>query len=441
MLSEEQVDIISEALTPLFDYLEHEVIVDIARRVAKTMEYTRTAELMVMDMQKLGYSPSKIRAQVIKALRKDSEFQKLVAKNTMEYKKEVKDLIKDIVEKAKLEGEEIVANAGEMAWIDDMRVWESGHIELTDKSFLAQLTRAFKEQLGDSIDNLSQSTGFKDVAGFENIEQMYTRELNKAIIKIASGTFSQEKVIEDTVHTLAQSGLRSIDYTSGKTMQLDSAVRLATRTSTHQISGRIQSENIKNTGVNLVYVSQHATARNEGTGIRNHEEWQGKVYRIGGRSEDFEEEAKRIGQSSIEDIWEKTGYSPDGTHVNNPLGLYGYNCRHVISPFWEGVSPLPDKLPPRKEVTYRGRNLDGYAQTQEMRRMERNIRNLKREREALKTLGQSTKEIEAEIKARTQDYKAFCDLCETKPSISKLAYECGTSDITQTKAYKKYKDM
>ena len=43
MLSEEQLEIIEEALVPLFQYLEHEVIVDIARRIQKTMTYTRTA--------------------------------------------------------------------------------------------------------------------------------------------------------------------------------------------------------------------------------------------------------------------------------------------------------------------------------------------------------------------------------------------------------------
>lgn len=35
MLTGEQLEIISEAIQPLFQYLEHEVIVDIARRIKK----------------------------------------------------------------------------------------------------------------------------------------------------------------------------------------------------------------------------------------------------------------------------------------------------------------------------------------------------------------------------------------------------------------------
>ena len=56
MLSEEQLEIIEEALVPLFQYLEHEVIVDIARRIQKTMTYTRTAELQAHSMSCLLYT-------------------------------------------------------------------------------------------------------------------------------------------------------------------------------------------------------------------------------------------------------------------------------------------------------------------------------------------------------------------------------------------------
>ena len=45
MLTDEQLEIISEAIQPLFQFLEREVIVDIARRIKKTLTYTRTAEL------------------------------------------------------------------------------------------------------------------------------------------------------------------------------------------------------------------------------------------------------------------------------------------------------------------------------------------------------------------------------------------------------------
>lgn len=42
MLTDEQEEIIGEALKPLFEYLEHEVIVDVAERIRATMMYSRT---------------------------------------------------------------------------------------------------------------------------------------------------------------------------------------------------------------------------------------------------------------------------------------------------------------------------------------------------------------------------------------------------------------
>lgn len=63
MLSEQQIEIIAEALIPLFNYLEREVILDTAERISETMAYTRTAELKAISMKALGYSPAKIRKE------------------------------------------------------------------------------------------------------------------------------------------------------------------------------------------------------------------------------------------------------------------------------------------------------------------------------------------------------------------------------------------
>ena len=128
------------------------------------------------------------------------------------------------------------------------------------------------------------------------------------MIKVCSGTFSQERVVYDVVHDLASSGLRTIDFSSGRSMQLDTAVKLAVRTGANQLSGQITSANILSTGTNLVYVSRHIGARNKGIGHANHEQWQGRVYFIKD-GVDYSEEAKRIGQDRITSLW----YATDGT--------------------------------------------------------------------------------------------------------------------------------
>lgn len=439
MLSEEQLEIIEEALVPLFQYLEHEVIVDIARRIQKTMTYTRTAELQAHSMSELGYSPARIRKEAMKLLTSDPEYRKAVAKNTLEYKREIRDIINNITKEAYKANDEIVAGAGNMAWIDDLSVWKQNAKELTDNSFLPRLVEMFSEQTAGALKNMTQTTGFKTMNGYEAVENAYQRELDKAIIKVCSGAFSRDKVIQDTVHNLAQSGLRSIDFASGYSMQLDTATRMAVRTGCHQMAGKVLDNNIMESGENLVYVSKHWGARNTGIGHANHEQWQGHVYFVK-EGQDYRTEAKRIGQDYITDLWRATGYSVDGAHENDPLGLYGYNCRHNHHPWFEGVSSYPKESPEPSPVIINGKEYDYYAVTQKMRALERNIRALKREKEALKALGMDTQEINVKISRKRREYKEFCQSAGVNEKPARLRYECGTSDLKKTQAWKKYHD-
>lgn len=411
---------------------------DVARRIGKTMTYTRTAELQAMSMHRLGYSPARIRSEAMKILNADPQYRKAVAKNTLEYKKDVMDLINDITKQAMLAGDELIAGAGNMAWVNDLAIWKAANKTLEDNSYLQQLIDAYGRQTEQSMKNLTKTTGFKAKSGFESIENLYRREMDKATIKVCSGTFTREQATRDAVKELAQSGLRSVDYASGYSMQIDTAARMAIRTGCHQISQKIEAENIMRSGEGLVYIPEHEGARNKGTGHANHEQWQGKVYSW--KPGNYEKEEKRIGQK-IEDLWEKTGYSLDGSKENDPLGLNGYNCRHNVHIWFEGVKDLPAHMQPMPSVTYNGKILDYYAQTQKMRQMERGIRALKREKEACKKLGIDTTETDAKISAKRREYNEFCDLCGIRPHTERLRYNCNTSDPKKTQGWKEYEKV
>lgn len=426
-------------MSPLFQYLEQEVISDIARRIAKTMKYTRTAENMAVSMYRKGYSPAYIRKEAMKKLNADKDFRKEVAKNTVEYKKEISKLIQKIENDAYKAGDKILAAAGDMAWYDDLAVWkQAGKLLTTSASTLSMLVDGIKKQTKGEMKNLTRSLGFKTQSGYAAIGNAYRNELDKAMIKLMSGTFSQEQVINDTVRSLARSGIKTVAY-GNRADNLDVAVSRALRTGAHQIAGEIQNNSINEMGENLVYVQEHAGARNTGVGVANHEEWQGKVYYIK-PGEDYSEEAKRIGQQNIEDLWECTGYSVDNMHINDPAGLFGYNCRHLYNVWFEGISSLPTKQPVKPPVVWNGKVLDFYAQTQEARKQERNIRALKRERDALERTGQDTTEIKKKLSEAGRKYKQFCKVCKFPPNTTRTRYESGTADLTKTKAYREYND-
>lgn len=436
MLSEEQIEVIADALVPLFNYMEREVIIDIAERIQKTMAYTRTAELKAISMRELGYSPARIRKECMRLLNSDEKYRKAVAKNTLEHKREVRNLLNEIMREAYRESGTIIKDSADTSYLNDLAIWRAAGKELKDDSYLKQLVNAFHEQTKGELKNLSGTTGFKSVNGYEAIESAYQRELDRALIKICTGTFSKEEVIRDTIHNLAGSGLRTVKFESGYSMQIDTAVRNAVRTSVHQMQGKMMDENIRQTGEEYVYVSKHWGARNKGTGHANHEEWQGKVYAIA--EGDHTEEAKRIGYSKIEDLYDATGYSVDGSRVNDPLGLYGYNCRHNHRVWFASISDLTDfkEDPEPAPVTIGGKTYDYYAVTQKMRSMERGIRALKKERDALKAMNLDTKDIDYKIRRRTEEYKDFCKAAKVKEKTERLRYECSKENLRRSKSWK-----
>ena len=434
MLSDEQLDILSGALVPLYQHLEAWVISDVAKRIKNTMMYTRTAELEVQALQKLGYSPARIRSEVMRILRADKDFQRQVEENTQQFKREVAAKLAEITGKVQEAAEDVIEGAGNMSWADDISLWDSAGVSLQEDGTLKQITKAMQRQTQGELKNLTRTTGFRTASGMELVKEVYQKELDKALVKVSSGAVAKEQCVREVVQDLARSGLRTIDYDSGRSYQLDTASRMCLNTAAGQLAAQVCNANIQKTDVSLVQVSAHWGARDKGEGIKNHKEWQGKVYSIDGNL--HPEEEKRIGME-IRDLKECTGYSvQEGS--GEIEGLHGVNCRHNHHPFFEGVStPVKyDPEPEAKEVN--GRTYSYYDMLQGMRRREREIRALKREREALQKIGEDTSAVKAKIRQKTKEYNSFCDDCGIRQKPERLRVESGTTDLTKTQAWKDY---
>ena len=149
-------------------------------------------------------------------------------------------------------------------------------------------------------------------------------------------------------------------------------------------------QNVEQTGVEYVEVSAHWGAR-EGVGHANHVGWQGQVYRVQGSDGKYK---------NLEDA---TGYPSD------PAGLCGYNCRHAFYPFWPGISEPTEWEPEPGPFELDGRTYTYYQATQAQRRMEREIRALKREESAYEAAGlkDKAKETARKIRLKSAEYKDF----------------------------------
>ncbi len=391
----------------LFQGLESEIIGDIARRIKKTGRFTETAEIMAKSMMEKGYSPAKIRAEVMKSIRADKDLQDEIAKNTLEYKKFVKEAIRDTIKEAKKAGDKMTAEGGMMAFNEDLSLWEKAGQDLKKPNSLSQLINSFKAQTAGSLRNITGTTGFKDTVLY-SVASAYQREVDQALVKVATGAFSYDQAVNDCVHRLAQSGLRSVDYASGRSYQLDTAARMSVRTSMSQLSGRITEENIRSTGVDLVITSQHMGSRPE------HAVWQNKVFSYSGKSKKYP------------DFFKETGY---GTVT----GLKGANCSHDFFPFWEGISVKDPDIKEPDPVVVKGKSYTYYQATQKQRLMERQIRATKREIEAQKAIGGDITELYGSLKKQTADYHAFSTAVGIRAKDNRLRVVGGSSGVKKNK--------
>lgn len=399
MLSDEQLDLIESELATYFQKLEQEVIKDIARRVGGAQRFTETAELQAESLQKLGYSPWKIKAEVFKKLKANKDYKEHVLQNTVDYKKTIEAKIKETVEAAKASGDELVASAGDMAFRNDVKFWNRKGKVLRKNGELDKTVKFYQKQLRKHIGNLTGSLAFKGLNNAK-IEKAYTEALNLGIIKVCSGAFTAETVTEEITKELAEDGVYYVNYKSGARRSLDTAIRLAIRTTSSQMAADIMIGNAEEMGEDLVEVSHHAGARNNGFGPENHASWQGKVYSLSGKP--HKRLAKKLGYP-IRKLSEATGY-PD-----NPAGLCGYNCRHTFYPFFEGIS---EPLEPEKEpdpIFWEGKKLDAYAARQKQRALEREIRDLKRQIEC------GVKDLNGRLRIAELRYNNFIKVSGLKP--------------------------
>ena len=155
-LTDAQIEALADKyLVSLYQQMEKDVIQDLARRVRKTGRLTETAEIMARNMHEQGFSSARIYAEVMKVLRDDPAYMAEVAENTLEYKAAVTQEIQATVKAARKAGDQLVAEAGMMAYNNDLSIWELAGADLMQPNQLAQIVASFQKGLNGQLRNLT----------------------------------------------------------------------------------------------------------------------------------------------------------------------------------------------------------------------------------------------------------------------------------------------
>lgn len=392
MLTEEQLEIYGGVLVPVFQQLEQDIIADIARRVRKEERWTETAELQAEELRRLGWSPYRIRIEVMRRLQANKEYAAMVERNTLEAKAAQQAAIDEAREALREQAPELFETVGNMAFRNDLSLWEQAGQRLTRGGAVDRAVREMRKRATGDILNLTRTMGFSLPTGSVPARRAFTAALNSALTQAVSGTVSYQQACANAVRLLTQSGLRHIDYKNGVTRQIDTAVRNAVLTASAQLSGEIMQANIEESGVAYVQVSAHWGARD------SHAVWQGKVY-------------------SLAEFRSVCGYG----EPSNPDHIYSYNCRHTHYPYWPGISEPVEYPPEPGPFEADGKTYTYYQATQRQRAMERSIRAMKRDALAQDAMGDKGALAAAKIRLdeKTAAYKHFSAQVNMRPRLER----------------------
>lgn len=346
--------------------LEERIMQDIVRRIMKAGEITSTADWQINRLQILGYSSEDIEKEIKKALNASyPEMFELYDKViNWEYVRN-----KDIYEQINAE-----------------------YIPFEENGQLKQITEAIIDQSFDDLENVTNSLGFYLDYGngkkvLTPLSQVYTKYLDAACYDIVTGAFDYNSVLRRVVTQLTNSGLRQIDYSSGRANRVDVVARRAIMTAVSQITGKISEYNAQKLGTEYFEVEWHAGAR------PTHAVWQGRVW-------------------SKEQLYSVCG-------LGTVTGLLGVNCYHTYHLFFPGLSErnwTDDWLEEqnRKENEPReflGKEYTLYEAKQRQRQMETAMRAQREKVKLLQAGGADQDEVilhKAKYQGQLNEYSRFC---------------------------------
>lgn len=332
MLTPKHIEGLPDPLVPLIDELQTDIISSLSKKLVKADFLTPSAEWQLYKANQL---------------RKSS--------------KEIMELISKTSGKRQRELRNIYTEACKEAINNDAKIYRQVGKECD--SFFRSV--AFSNTLKAGIKNANGLMENFCKTTAQSAGKTFTHLLDMAYLQVTSGAFTYQEAIYNAVSKLADDGLLSIEYPSGRNRKdwADVAVRRAVVTGIGQTTGRMQLDLAAEMDCDLVEVTSHLGARPE------HALWQGKIYSISGKSKKYPK------------LSEATGYGTGS-------GLKGWNCRHDFYPFFEGISvPAADKID-------LGENLKEYKNSQKQRSMERTIRSSKRR---LSCLDASIKDTDDDI--------------------------------------------
>lgn len=221
---------------------------------------------------------------------------------------------------------------------------------------LQRQVKALARITANNYMNMSRTLAFTKIENgkviYTDLARTYQNMIDEAVLNISQGKTDFNSNMYKTIKELGQSGIKTVDYASGYSRRLDSAVRQNIQGALRDMSNELQKQFGEEFDYDGIEVSHHANP------APDHEFIDGQQF--------SKEEFEKI-----------------DSELERPVGEL--NCYHYIFPIILGVSKpnytkeqlQEDKEKNKKGFNYEGKHYTLYEGTQLQRKIETEIRKAK----------------------------------------------------------------
>lgn len=330
MFTPTEIEALPSVMEQLYRSLQLNIMSDLTERLETNgKEITSAADWQINRLYELGAGKDEINNLIQSTLNASDD--------------EIDRIYDEVVQSGYARNEELYTGKGKE------------YIPYAENKQLQQLVKAVKNQTKSEFENITGSLGFAvrnpdNTVSFTPLAKFYQDTLDNGLMQIASGAFDYNTVLKRVVKTMTDSGLRSVEYSSGWSNRVDVAARRALMTGFNQVVAKVNEDNAEQLGTEYFEVSYHRGAR------PTHQVWQGRVY----------------SKKELETV----------CGLGTVTGLCGANCYHSYSPFIKGVDKPTyseeelDRMNEEENTPkeYNGRQYTAYEAQQRQRQLETAMR-------------------------------------------------------------------
>ena len=381
MITPQQIQTLAEPIEDVYAAIVDELLINIGRHV-RAPTWTHTASWEIQKLSEMGQLTQENAAIINKWIKSMPQ----EIRDTMEEtRKAALDRLEKQMEQAMKTGAVTppVANSVPQV-LSDYAAQAADKYNLVNTNMLNSSVDMYTQAIMDTAQTVAEA----EARNAQLLAQAKAtgKILDEATAGILTGAETRVNAVRRALVRIADEGLTGFVDRAGRHWTPEAYVGMVTRTTVHNVSVQAARARMQDYGTEVFQVSSHAGARPLCY------PYQGKFYSWDNSAGEIE-----LGDGRT------VHYDPiDSTSYGEPAGLFGINCGHFPIAIIPGLTiPHGDSM-----VQDKAENDKEYAESQQQRALERDVREKKR---VVEMLGDAaTDEDRRAVKDAQARVKIFC---------------------------------